>query len=471
MTMLDTIVTATYFLALVVLVISGRRAKSMVDFAVGSREIPGTIVFATLSATVIGPGYSMGLANKVAGDGLIWLLIFFAFSAQTVLIGMFVAPRLREFTEAVSVGDVIGYRYGALCKVVTGILSVLLCTGIVGAIAKATGDILASATGLPFLWCVIGSTVVVVAYSTFGGIKSDIISDVFQFIVLAATFPLVLFMMHTEFGLPELLEGVSTETSSLSGPSGLQLFSLVLAFFLGETLIPPYVNRAYAAANPRQARLGFLLTGGFSVAWFIVCASIGLLGRGVVDADSENVFMATLMYVLPSGLLGLAFAAMFSIIMSSQDSLLNAAAVSLQNDVLGQLTGNLKNHIDGIKLVKVITVLIGVTAMSFALVVPGIVEALMVCYTLWAPTIVLPLIIAVLMKGAHPYAGASAIFAGALATVAWEWILHVPYGIPSLLVGVTVNQAVFWSVQCVVTTSPRNKWFAPLSESQPKEST
>ncbi|MBK9317794.1 MAG: hypothetical protein IPM91_02410 [Bacteroidetes bacterium] len=119
-----------------------KRAKSIEDFAVGSRQIPSSIVFASLAANAIGPGYSMGLANKAAADGYIWFVIFLAFSLQTLLVGYFVAPRLRAFSNAYTIGDIMGYRYGKLVKYISGLLSILLCAGFVGAIANASGNII-----------------------------------------------------------------------------------------------------------------------------------------------------------------------------------------------------------------------------------------------------------------------------------------------------------------------------------------
>jgi len=100
----------------------------------------------------------MGLANKAADKGYIWLIVFLAFSLQTILIGYFVAPKLRQFSKAYTLGDVMGYRYGKLVKVISGIMSVVLSAGFVGAIAKASGDIISAFTGLPFLIAVIIST-------------------------------------------------------------------------------------------------------------------------------------------------------------------------------------------------------------------------------------------------------------------------------------------------------------------------
>ena len=128
-----------YFALLTTLILYLRRSKTFEDFAVASRSIPGLIIFGTLSANFIGPGYTMGLTAKGFTDGYVWFFIFSAFSIQTLLVGLVIAPKLPKFTSAYTVGDVMGYYYGTLAKIITGIISVFFCAGIVAVVAKAGG--------------------------------------------------------------------------------------------------------------------------------------------------------------------------------------------------------------------------------------------------------------------------------------------------------------------------------------------
>jgi len=466
MEMLDSVVIVAYFIGMIIIILMTRKAKSIEDFAVGGRQIPSTIVFASLSATFIGPGYSMGLANKAAGNGYIWVLIFLAFSLQTILVGYFIAPKLRSFEKAYTLGDVMGYRYGKLVKVISGILSVALSAGFVGVIAKASGDIISGITGLPFLWAVVISTVVVIVYSTYGGIKSVIITDVLQFIVLAISIPLILIFMGMETGIAELTAQIPEKINSISGQFPLiPLVGLGLGFFLGETLIPPYTNRALMAKSTKDAKSGFLKTGAFSVVWFFVCASIGVLGLSLFP-ESDNVFLSAMKTYLPTGLLGIGIAALISIIMSSQDSILNAAAVSFNNDILGSFSTKYMEGKTALTTTRWLNLLIGVMASIFAINVPGIVEALLYCYTLWAPTVVIPLVIAVLKPNAKPLAALCAIIFGGLATGIWEWGFGNPFEVPSLLVGVVANQLAFWSVQAFAQNETEQPLLIPIIEAK-----
>ncbi len=461
---LDYIVIGLYFIGMISIILMIKRAKSVEDFAVGSREIPSSIVFASLAANAIGPGYSMGLANKSAADGYVWFYIFLAFSLQTLIVGYFIAPRLRAFSKAYTIGDIMGYRYGKLVKYISGILSILLCAGFVGAISNASGNIINTVFGIPFLWGVIITTVAVIAYTTYGGIKVDIITDVIHFAIMAIAIPSIIVFMGFEKGFDNLLNQIPEKLNSLGDNfSSIAIFGLALSFFLGETLIPSYTNRALAAKNEKHAKKGFLKAGIFTISWFFICAMIGVLSSGQF-LDSQNIYLSALKEYLPVGIYGLVIAVLVNIVMKSQDSLLNAASVSLNNDILGNYNDGKNETSKALKITRVFNIVIGSIAVIFALNVPSVIEALLICYTLWAPTIVLPLVIGVMKKNVKPISGLLAIFAGGIATAIWEWGLHNPFEISSLLIGVVFNQLAFWASEYLLKDNIEITWLKPIKE-------
>lgn len=448
MVLIDSIVVIIYFLLIAFLIFKNKKASSLEDFAVGGRKIPSTLVFASLAATFLGPGYSMGLANKAAGNGYIWLCIFLAFSLQTLIVGYFIAPRLRAFKNAYTIGDIMRERYGKTLQIITGLFSVAICAGFVGVIAKASGDLISTLTGISFFWSVVISTIFVIIYSTYGGLKSVVLTDVIQFIILSLSIPLILVFIGFDHDLDSLVNSGMETLSANEGMSTISILGLLLAFLFGETLIPPYANRALMAKSEKEAKSGFLKAGAYSIFWFFICSTIGVVSI-VLLPDSENPFIGSMQTYLPVGLLGFAIAALISIIMSSQDSILNAASVSFNRDLISNLMKSDSNN-RLLQRTRILNVGIGIVATVFAINVPSVVDALLYCYTLWAPTIVLPLIIGVLYKKANKNAALYAILSGGVATGLWEWVLNIPQEIPSILIGLLVNQIVFWSIQLVL---------------------
>lgn len=463
---LDWLLVGGYTFALLALVISVRRAKSLEDYAVASREMPGPILLATLAATFVGPGYSMGLAGKASQQGFVWLFIFSGFALQMFVVGRFISPAIQGFRTARTIPEIIGRIYGPATRCVATILTLSLLIGFVGVISRAAAELISGLTDLSITQAAIVSCLVVIAYSSFGGIKADILLDVLHFVLLGVAVPLLLIMTFVNGKEDTTLSDIVARAGdAMSVMTPLAVASAFAGFLLGEALIPPYVARALAARSPEDARRGFQLAALFGIAWFLVCASIGFMVAGIAPDDAgDGAFLYAMKSFLPVGMLGLVTVALIGIILSSWDSLLNCASVSFSVDLLPLFIRRGLGMRETLVSSQILSVVIGVGALTFALRVPGIVEALMYCYTLWAPTVVLPLAIGVLKRNISPYSGMAAIVVGAITTGFWEWGLDVPFEVPSLVVGVLANQGAFWLTHMLIRHRPTKGLFAPQGD-------
>lgn len=389
LTTLDLAVIVAYFLGLALFGVVVRRIQAFEDYSVAERAVPTPMVLASLSATYIGPGYSLGLAAKGASSGFFFLILFLFFSLQTVLVGMFLAPRLRSFTDCHSLGDVMGSLYGREAQLLTGLVSLGLCAGFAAVLARAGGAVLAEATGLGLVTAVLIVTGVGVIYTYTGGLKSVIATEAAQFaIILVAVGAMVLIAAGQVSSFDGVQAAAVQATRDKWGATpGLALLGLALSFLLGETLIPPYANRALAAESEGASRRGFVLAGLFSVVWFTLMVIIGLMGKLLVPdtKDTEGVFVALAAKVLPAGALGLLLVAIAAIVMSTQESLLNAGAVAFTRDLARPL--NLLHEGAQLTVARVTTAVMGAVSVFFALRAPTIIEGLLICYSIWAPTV------------------------------------------------------------------------------------
>lgn len=104
---------------------------------------------------------------------------------------------------------------------------------------------------------------------------------------------------------------------------------------------------------------------------------------------------------------------------------------------------------------RVVTVGVGVAATVFALMAPSIIDALLLSYNLWAPTVVVPLIAGVVWGLRSPAAGLAAILAGGVAMAVWLWGLGEPLGVSGLVAGVAANIVVFATVYLLAPRQER----------------
>lgn len=380
------------------------------------------------------------------------MLAFLAYSLQTVLVGWFVAPRLKRYRHAHTIGDVMEEHFGRAARLLTGILSVVLCAGILGAQALAIGTVVNATVGLPVTPSVIVGMAVVILYSTFGGLWAVIQTDMMQFVLLGILVPVTLLIgVAHSGGVDQMLAAVPDTHRSALGDMGVLAFAgLFASFLLGETLVPPYAQRTFSTPDSRHARIGYVLTGIFSAFFFFITASIGLVAlRLFPGIDAEAALPTVVMKLLPVGLVGLVVAALLAVVMSTASSYMNSTAVVLIKDIYQPfIKPNLQPR-HRLWLERVTTAIVGVLATLFAVSVPSIVDALLYSYSLWAPTIIIPLLGAVLFNSRSTTAAISAIIAGGAVTTIWTWALNEPSGVPGVLVGIAANLLVFVGISLI----------------------
>lgn len=413
----DIIVIICYFAGLALFGLVVRRIRGLADYSVAQRRVPWLMIFASLSATFIGPGYSLGLAGQGFRSGFLYLLIFSCFSLQTILTGLILAPRLHRFSTSHSLGDVMGALYGPGAKLLTGVISVGLCTGLAAVMGRAGGAVLAEILGQPLWIGVLLITFVGVIYTTTGGLKSVISTEAIQFSLIVASISLVaLFVRPHALDFDRIGPAAFEQTSRAALELGpLTLLGLCVSLFFGEMLIPPYANRALASESNSASRAGFFASGAFSVLWFAVVVSLGWLATLILapDTGEDRVLLALAEKVLPSGLLGLFVVGLAAIVMSSQESVLNAGAVSFVRDL-----GLFSSAGEGRQLLasRVVTIVLGATAVLLALAAPSIISGLLICYSIWAPSIIPALVWGLFGRRRNAAAGIVSIAAGGCAS-------------------------------------------------------
>lgn len=453
MSVLDWTMLVVYFALLIVIGVQTiRRVRTSDDFAVAGNRIIWPVFFGSLAAAFLGGGSSLGNAGAVFRDGYSYMFAYFAFGVQFVLVGWFVAPRLKRYLGAHTVGDVMEAHYGKASRLVTGLLSLGLCAGILGAQALAIGTVVHATLNLPTVPSIIVGMGVVVLYSTFGGAWAVIQTDMMQFVFLGLFLPVTLLIALREVGGPgELVAALPAEHFTLTGPYSVVAFAgLFVAFLLGEALVPPYTQRTFATPDARNARTGMVLSGFFALLFYFVTATLGLVALVLFPGiEADQALPTIVLRLLPAGLVGLLVAALLAVVMSTASSYLNSIAVVFVKDIYLPLTKREIGARRRVWLERMLSLGVGVVAIVFAISVPSIVDALLYSYSLWAPTVVVPLLFAVLAKSRCGPAALAAIAAGGSTTAIWTWVLDEPYGVNGTVVGVAANLVAFGVVSLV----------------------
>jgi len=419
-------VVVAYVAVLTFVAVRARAAREFEEFSLARRALPLALVFGSLAATYVGPVFSIGFVGRGFKSGLLFLGVGLAYAVQNILVGLFVAPRLRRLKGCHTLGDAIGQKYDPKCQILAGIISVGLCAGFAAVMAKAGGDVLRSIFGLPHWSSVIVIVGITALYTTFGGLRASVITDAFQFTAFSILLPLMLLlvlMFHLNGGAATFAKEASAATTAgFDSTSTIKILGLVAAFLLGETLIPPYANRALASKTTGVSRNGFVLAGLFSIVWFMVMIALGIAARSIVrgDIEEDKVLLKLVESTMPAAGYALLMVVLISIIMSSLDSLLNAGAVAFTQDIVKPFAKVPDST--ALNIGRCATIVIAAIAAVGALAVPSIIGGLLICYTIWAPAILPVLIIGLWVKRPRPLAGILSMGVGTLVAIMFQFV-------------------------------------------------
>ncbi len=442
----DIAIVSVYLLIIVGLGLNaGRGVRTITHFSVAGRSFGSFVVFATLSASFIGGGFTLGNAAKVYSVGIMNILALWGFGLKEVLVATVLAPRMHRFPNALSAGDIMEASFGKAAKILTGVFGMFLCVAIVGAQVGAMGVVFSVFLGMsPLLGIAIGCGVLIL-YSTFGGMRAVVFTDIVQFVVLVLGMPLVLvFGVIAAGGVGAVLDAVpSTHLNPFGDVGWLAFASLFLTFMLGEALVPPYVQRLMIG-DPAKVARGTLYSGLLSFPFLAITGCVGLVALVLVpDLENTNqVIPYVVAHYLPVGLKGLVVAGIISVVMSSADSFLNSAAVAFCHDIVQPLRKKPLSDRAALTLARVTTVVVGLSAIVFAVRIQGLLDILIYAYNFWAPVILVPLVVAFFGWRASWKLLFAAAFAGVASNLVWSWALHSPGGVDGLIIGVLANLAV-----------------------------
>lgn len=458
LTMLDQAIIIAYLAGILgVGIWAGRKVKDLEEYAVAGRSYTALIIAATLSASFIGGGFTMGNAEKVFIIGIVNVVVLWGFSLKEILVARYIAPNAGRFPTAISVGDVMETDYGKIGKIVTGVFSVLLCAGILGAQIGGMGYLFNLFLGLSVPTGIMIGMGIILLYDTIGGMRAVVATDVMQFVLLSIGMPLTLIMGIVSLG------GIDAMAVSL--PAGhlnffgnitpVQFLSLFLTFLLGEALVPPYVRRLFIGKNVKAVCQGTLWSGFFSIPFFALTGAIGLVALAMNPDLNPNLSIPYVVdAVLPVGLRGLVIAGIIAIVMSSADSFLNSASVAFVNDIVIPLRRKKLSDRKGLLYARLATLVTGSLAIVFAIRIQSLLDILIYAYNFWAPIILVPLAATLLGVRTSTPAFCTGAAAGILGVFVWNRLLGAPGGFDGLLIGVFANFIVF-SIVSRLTGKPR----------------
>ena len=326
------------------------RVHSAKDFAVAGRSLPLPVVTATVFATWFGAETVLGVSATFVRDGLGGVVADpFGASMCLILAGLFFAPRLYRM-GLLTIGDYYRVRYDRTVEVVTSIAIVVSYLGWVAAQIKALGLVFNIVTGgaISNEWGMVLGTVIVLTYTTFGGMFAVAFLDFIQMMVVMCG------LLFIAWYVSGMTGGAGAVIAHAAGAGKLQFFptggysawvpfvGAWITMMLGSIPQQDVFQRITSAKNEKTAVRGSVLGGTIYFAFAFVPMFLAYAATLVdpatfgelVKTDSQLVLPMLILNHLPVFAQVIFFGALLSAIMSCSSATLLAPSVSFSENIV-----------------------------------------------------------------------------------------------------------------------------------------
>ena len=407
---LDFLAMLAYFLVLIWIGVSVVRAKeknSKIDsFLAADRNMNLVQTTSSAAATDIGGGFSiaMGGLGFTLGVSGSWMIAVSGLSV--VMVSFLMVPKVKIWSDKVkglTTGDLFEARFdrrtGTLAAVVIG----LTWFTFVGGQIIAGGKLLQVTLNMNLTFAVLLSGAIILAYTTMGGLKAVIYTDVFQMFVLmiGIVFIAVPIGLIEVGGWGAMVEkfNSSPETEDLLNWGAVgwqQMLGWFFAVFPVWFISIAAMQRIVAARDVKTAQRGFFLTG-IPIEWplfAIGSTMIGLIARFLIPdlADPELATPMIIMQLLPAGIAGLVIAAYIAAVMSSADSCLMGPVAIFTNDIYKKYLKPQSSQEQLVRVARYTTIFLGILAIATAYLIPNVLDLILYAYTFGSAGIFFPML-------------------------------------------------------------------------------
>lgn len=333
----DLIIIIGYFASVLAIgFLSTRRHADAAEFLLAGRSLTLPIFVMTLVSTwyggILGVGefsYLYGISNWVV-QGVPYYIFAFVFA-------FLLAKRIRA-SNLITIPDKLHQAYGLKTAVLGSVLTFFLMTPAPYILMLAV--LLQLVTGWSLLPCVLVGTFATTAYLFFGGFRSDVQTDVFEFFLMFIGFGIVLPYAYGKFGGLEFIRN-SVPPLHLSWNGGNSVQFVVVWFFIALwTLVDPsFHQRCYAAKSGEVAQKGILVSIIFWLFFDAMTATAGLYARAVLPTLAQPVMAYPLLaeLTLPPLAKGLFYVGMLATIMSTLNTLAFVSATTIGRDIVWRI--------------------------------------------------------------------------------------------------------------------------------------
>ncbi len=399
-----------------------RSVRGSGDFFVAGRTLSAPLIFATVLASNIGAGTTVGATGLAYEQGISAWWWNGSAAIGSFALAFWIGPRMWRLASDhgfYTAGDFLEFRYNATVRGVVGSFIWLGTLAILAGQLIAGAAVLSVVAGVPKDAGVVIGALVMTVYFVAGGLLSSAWVNLFQLIVLIAGFLLAMPLLYAGVGGAPAFANLTAPQpgywdimySTGSGMSGWAMLAVLTPAFM---ISPGLLQKAYGARDERAVRLGIGLQGGAQMIFACIPVFFGLAARAAhLEIASPNLVLPTVLATQLPALLGaLALAAVFSAEVSTCDAILFMLSTSLSKDLYKRFVNPAADDRRVLLVARLAAVAGALAGIVLAIQLQTVIGALGIFYSLLSVSLFVPVIGGLVTRRAGPAEALAAMGAG-----------------------------------------------------------
>jgi len=367
------------------------------DYFLAGRTLKFFPLMMTCIATQVGGGLVLGATEEAFQYG--WAVILYPMGAciGLLLLGLGVGRKLAALDVSTS-AQIFEKIYGSTTlKKIASSLSIVTLFMILVAQFLASSKFMAS-LGVDSRLLFVVFWAIVIAYTTLGGFKAVVSTDVVQvqFFVVAFSFCAAWIFFMGGGNNVELL--MSSETSSSFDWNLSKMFGWLLMPLFFMLIEQDMAQRCFSGESPKVVSKAFFWSGVFTMLICLFPISLGILARGIglQFPEGRSVLMEMVSYSTNGYIAAFVGCAILAATVSTADSLISAITSNLSLDFDTFMTkGN------EVRNSQIITVVISTAGIFLSFFFNNVVDVLIFSYELSVTCLFVPTLFAIFRKRGH----------------------------------------------------------------------
>jgi solute:Na+ symporter, SSS family len=428
---------------------AGRRVKGSSDFIVAGRRLGLVLATGTLAATWFGGGIVIGAASQAYKHGFLGVIADpFGAALCLILAGLFYVRLMRRM-GLTTIAEFFTVRFGKVAGTVAALCTIPTYVGWVASLMVAFGRIIQTLTGFDPAWGIVTGAIIVLIYTTTGGMWAVTLTDFIQVSVLVVGLIVLTPILLDDMGGWAAIRAKLPDDRFYLYPRSADWTDWFhyardwLVIGLGNLAGQDLIQRSLSSRNESIAQNSAYLSAILYLTVGMIPVFLGIAATLIFpDLEDPDMVMMKLgqTYLHPLGM-AIFLGALVSALMSSADSALLAPASVIGNDLAVYLTKDLSQTMK-LAICRISVPILGIIALYLALSKNTIYSLMVDSWSVLLATLFVPLTAGIWWPKANHWGAVSSMVVGAAAWFIFlftrpDWpadLVAVPFAIVALVV-------------------------------------